>query len=96
MYLATEFNSPQQQRAVLHIGSDDAIKVWLNGKLVHENNVYRAAKRSQDTIEVELKQGKNQVLVKLMEGILGCGFYFELRTPDDKAMKNLQTLRLSQ
>jgi hypothetical protein len=93
LYATTAFTCPQQQRAVLHIGSDDAIKVWLNGKLVIQENVYRAAKRSQNTVEVELQKGENRVLIKLMEGILGCGFYFEFRTPDNRALDNLQPVR---
>lgn len=51
----------------MFVGSDDAIKVWLNGKVVHKNAVNRPAKDFQDTFQVDIKKGDNLLLVKVSE-----------------------------
>ena len=38
-------------------GSDDAVKVWLNGELVHNNPVDRAADDFQDRFSVTPETG---------------------------------------
>ena len=49
------------------VGSDDAIKVWLNGEVVHKNAINRPASDFQDTFQVDLKKGDNHLLVKVSE-----------------------------
>ena len=49
------------------VGSDDAIKVWLNGEVVHKNAINRPASDFQDTFEVDLEKGDNLLLVKVSE-----------------------------
>ena len=49
------------------VGSDDAIKIWLNGEVVHKNAVNRPASDFQDTFQVDLKKGENLLLVKVSE-----------------------------
>ena len=49
------------------VGSDDAIKVWLNGEVVHRNAVDRGANDFQDEFTVDLKAGSNLLLVKVSE-----------------------------
>ena len=63
-YLRTRVYSPKKQDARLEMGSDDGIKVWLNGKVVHDNNATRPASRGQDKANVTLKEGWNPMLVK--------------------------------
>jgi len=92
MYAVTQFHAPQAQEAELQIGSDDAIKLWLNGELVHQNNVYRAAKPGDDVARVHLRKGTNTLLIKLMEGILGCGFYVQFATRDGTEIKGLRPI----
>jgi len=90
MYAFTEFECPKEQKALVLVGSDDAVKVWLNGDLVHSNNVYRAASPGQDRAPVNLRKGKNRLLVKLMEGIFGCGFYLSFTTPEGDPVPGLK------
>ena len=45
------------------VGSDDGVKVWLNGEVVHYNPVERGAGDYQDAFPVTLKQGTNVLLV---------------------------------
>lgn len=57
-------------------GSDDSVKVWLNGEIVHENFVDRGAYDYQDVFRVTLKQGKNVLLVAVYEGAGGWSGFF--------------------
>ena len=66
-YGSIAFHSPRQQNTQLYVGSDDAVKVWLNGVLVHNNPVDRGASDYQDAFPVTLKQGKNILLVAVYE-----------------------------
>jgi hypothetical protein len=38
VYLRTRLHAPAAQAVVFALGSDDGLKVWLNGELVHANN----------------------------------------------------------
>ena len=61
----------------LSLGSDDAFKLWLNGKLIIENNVARAAEPDQDKITVQLQKGRNDLLMKVVNFGGGHAFYFK-------------------
>ena len=51
----------------MRVGSDDSIKVWLNGEVVYTKPVNRGAGDFQDQFQVNLKQGDNLLLVKVSE-----------------------------
>ncbi len=63
VYGAVTLNAPREQETVMLVGSDDAVKVWLNGELVHYNPVARGAGDFQDAFPVTLKRGTNVLLV---------------------------------
>ncbi len=67
-YLRTNVWSDKSQKVLLELGSDDGIKVWLNGQVVHANNATRPAGPGQDKVEVTLKQGWNPLLLKVTQG----------------------------
>ena len=67
-YLKTGVDSSKEQDAVLEIGSDDGVKVWLNGQVVHANNATRPCSPGQDKVNVKLKQGSNTLLMKITQG----------------------------
>jgi len=66
-YLRNKVWSDKSQKVRLELGSDDGIKVWLNGQLVHANNVIRPAEPAQDKVELTLKQGWNPLLLKITQ-----------------------------
>jgi len=70
-------------------GSDDALRVWLNGKLVLQRLALRAAEADQDSALVELRKGDNQLVVEVSQGIGGWGLI--LRIEDPAARKLLLT-----
>jgi len=53
----------KQNGVEARVGSDDSVKVWMNGEEVHKNAVNRGAGDFQDTFEVDLKKGDNVFMV---------------------------------
>ena len=67
-----------QRGVTMGVNSDDSIKVWLNGEVVHTNAINRGrgnANTFQDTFEVDLKRGDNILMVKVSERGGGWGMY---------------------
>ena len=75
-YAYVEFDRQEQGGAFLGIGSDDGVKAWLNGQLIHENWANRGVRLDDDFMPVQLQRGKNRLLLKVQNGIgpwgLGC------------------------
>ncbi len=67
-YALTIIESPKEVTTELLIGSDDGVKVWLNGELVHNNHAHRGLTIDQDRVQVKLRQGTNLLLVKIENG----------------------------
>ncbi len=67
-YFAVVLISSAAQPAHLNIGSNDGIQVWLNGEKVHEFAKPRGLKAGDDKVAVQLKNGKNLILLKLDQG----------------------------
>ncbi len=65
VYGSLTFNSPRKQETTMLVGSDDGVKVWLNGEVVHYNPVTRGAGDYEDAFPVTLKQGPNVLLVAI-------------------------------
>ena len=63
VYGSVTLDAPREQDTTMLVGSGDAVKVWLNGELVHYNPVERGAGDFQDAFPVTLKEGPNVLLV---------------------------------
>lgn len=59
------------------LGTDDSFKMWLNGELVAENKVTRGLAPDQEQLRLELLEGQNTLLLKVVNGGGGYGFYFK-------------------
>ena len=79
-YIFRNIASVTQQRAQLYIGSNDALKVWMNGTEVLSKNVQRDAGADQEQIQVQLKPGNNALLLKVVNYSGLSGFYFRIET----------------
>ncbi|MBK1877805.1 alpha/beta hydrolase [Pelagicoccus mobilis] len=77
-YAFCEVYSDKNQEAMISLGSDDAIKVWLNGSLVHSHYVGRGLGFGQDVFKVKLKKGHNPMLVKVVDMVRDWGFAIEV------------------
>jgi len=89
-YLRTRVWSPKEQKVQLELGSDDGVKVWLHGQLVHGNNATRPAEPGQDKAEVTLKEGWNPLLVKLTQGGGEWALCARLRQADGSKCEDLK------
>jgi HEAT repeat protein len=88
-YLRTILTSEQEQQAVLELGSDDGVKVWVNGKLAHSNNASRPCSPGEDKASVTLKQGENVLLLKITQGGGGWAAVARLRDAAGKPLSNV-------
>lgn len=89
-YLRTRIHSAQKQPARLELGSDDGIKAWLNGAVVHANKVDRGLAPGQDTASVTLNEGWNILLLKITQGDGGWAACARLRNPDGSKLSGVQ------
>jgi CubicO group peptidase (beta-lactamase class C family) len=64
-YAQAEIQSAVAQKVLFFLGSDDGVRVWLNGEMIHENYVGRGYSPRQDTFEGKLEAGSNTLLVKV-------------------------------
>lgn len=81
-YLRSEVWSPQEQQVLFEIGSDDGVKVWLNGAEIHAKNVMRGLNPGEDKVPAELLEGSNTVLLKVSQGGGGWAACLRIRTPE--------------
>jgi hypothetical protein len=79
-YAWTEFESPSNTEAWLGLGSDDGVKIWLNGQLVCDQWIRRSARLDDDVIPLRLKKGKNHLLIKIQNATGEWSFIARLRT----------------
>ncbi len=63
-YVAAFVHSDADRQAALRLGSPGPLKVWVNGALVFERDVTRAATLDQDAAGVRLGRGWNRILIK--------------------------------
>jgi HEAT repeat protein len=89
-YARTRVWSPAAQPGQLELGSDDGVKVWLNGSVVHANNTERGLGPRQDLVKVDLKEGWNELLLKITNQGGGWAFCCRVRHPDGNAIDGLK------
>ncbi|HUS39925.1 MAG TPA: DUF1549 domain-containing protein, partial [Pirellulales bacterium] len=75
-YLYRTIDAPDPGSYTLGFGSDDGIKVWLNGRLIHSKKIGRPVRPDDDRVVAELSQGRNELLVKISNAGGRSGFYF--------------------
>ena len=68
--------SPREQDTRMFVGSDDSVKVWLNGELVHAKIKARSASDYKESFPVTLGQGRNTLLVAVENRTGGWSGFF--------------------
>jgi len=81
-YAYCRLRSDLEQKAVLHIQSNDGVRVWLNAVRVHDHHVGRTVDSEEDRVIVDLRRGENPLLVKVDQS--GGGWALRLRVTDEK------------
>ena len=75
-YGLTRIIVSEQTEAILGIGSPDAVKVWLNGRLIYEVWGQRGAWPDTDLIPVTLRAGENRLVFKSLHSHGGEWLFF--------------------
>ena len=73
-YALAEIKMESPAKLLMGVGSDDGIKIFLSGELVHENWIPRGVNKDDDIISLDLKKGSNQILLKVQNMEYGWGF----------------------
>ncbi len=88
--LITLVSDDDMEGVMLGVSSDDSVKVWLNGEVVHNNPVNRGrggADSFQDTVAVNLVKGDNLLMIKVSERGGGWGMYAGISAPVEAMYK---------
>lgn len=75
-YLYRELESAVDTKLRVSLGSDDGIRIWVNGQKVFENDAQRPCNPDDDQATLPLKKGKNQLLIKITNGSGDWAYYF--------------------
>ena len=66
-YFRATVRAPEAMETELSLGSNDGARVWVNGELVFSGNFARGADPHQDDFPINLREGRNSVLVKVTQ-----------------------------
>lgn len=84
-----ELECAEAKKLMLGLGSDDGVKLWVNGRLLHTHWGGRPVRPDEDVMAAEFTAGVNRILIKVqnMQG----GFGWMLRALDQEALSQLLT-----
>lgn len=74
----------EETTATVSLGTDDGVRVWLNGKQIHDFSEARGVQPGEDRIEVSLRKGRNELLLRVANAGGECAFQYELLDANDK------------
>ena len=74
VYALAEITVDEPATILIGLGSDDGVRMWLNGKEVHNNYIDRGLAVDDDIFEISLNKGSNQLLIKVLNGMYDYGF----------------------
>ena len=83
-YLARQIISPEERPAYLVVGNNDGYRLYLNGELIAEENEQLWWTPFNNVHRVQLLQGPNQLLVKLLKRGDELKFTLGVRAATDK------------
>ena len=75
-YLFRTITAAEPIKVTAGLGSNDGLAVWLNGEQLHAQDTGRRVTAEQDHLILDLKQGENQLLLKIFNHAGPTGFYF--------------------
>jgi type 1 glutamine amidotransferase len=80
-YLYTSVLATEDFVLPIDCGSDDGIRMWVNGELVLDHDVARGLSVTDEHVDLPLVEGRNHILVKISEGVGGWDFQINVRKP---------------
>jgi alpha-galactosidase len=79
----------QDSMVRLSLGSDDGIKLWINGDSVLGSNTERGAAPDQEHVTLRLHAGVNALLMKIVNYYGPSGFYFAIEDVEASGLWDL-------
>ncbi len=89
-YALCYVSSPTAVDARIRLGTNDAGKLWLGGKLVFDHPHEGGAVLDRHVVPVTLPQGTTPILLKVSNGELNWGFVFRITDADGRPLKGLR------
>lgn len=89
-YLYAEVTVAAAQDVLIKTGSDDGMKLWLNGKAISRFPDPRSLKVDEDTTEMRLEAGASKLLYKVVQGGGGWECCLRITDRDGKPIKFTQ------
>jgi type 1 glutamine amidotransferase/HEAT repeat protein len=97
VYLRNKIWSDSARSGILEVGSDDGIKIWVNGDERLVRDVERSVHPGDDQVDVPLQQGWNTMLVKVTQRGGPWGACIKLRAPNDTPkLKGIRVARVTE
>jgi HEAT repeat protein len=90
-YLRTQVIAQEDCEGLLLLGSDDGVKAWLNGTVVHSNNIDRGDLPDQDMAPIHLRKGTNDLMLKITQGGGGWSARARIVGADDQSIPALRS-----
>ncbi len=64
---------------VFHVGSDDSVKIWLDGEKIHDIKEVRGIGETRDHVSAAMSKGQHRLLVKVDQHTGGWGLAFQVK-----------------
>lgn len=78
-YLYRSIESAEARELPLTCGSDDGLRLWLNGEMLLDRAAARGLNPKEERFTLRLRPGRNHLLVKVVN--VGGGWSFQMMTP---------------
>ena len=86
-YVFREIQAPAAREVPVWLGSDDTLSVWLNGEKLLAKNVDRGCNLGDDRLTLQLRAGRNELLLKIGQYGGGWAFAFGTKPQGPRAME---------
>ncbi|MHC4941685.1 MAG: DUF3857 domain-containing protein [Planctomycetota bacterium] len=89
-YALAFLKSEEEKDVCLRVGSDEAIKIYFNGKVVYSMDARRLHHFDQDVVGLHLNPGVNVILLKICDQTGSWGFSARLTSPSGGAVSGVE------
>ncbi len=89
-YAKTAVWSPIERDVTLSLGSDDGIVVWINGEEIFNLEVLRGLTIGENTVSASLKQGWNEVMLKISQAGAHWSFSIQFLDTENNPLGDLR------
>jgi len=90
-YVMRTVRAKKPMKVRICTGSDDALRIWVNGVKVTERLLYRGAEQESESVLADLREGDNTLLVEVSQGTEGWGLYLRLEHENGNSIELADT-----